>query len=338
MGFRINKSFTIAPGVRLNVSNRGLGYSLDGKGVRVSRPAGSRSSSTLSIPGTGVSYTTGTGGGRPARPRSGTPPVPGAQAPPAGGPGMFAPAPEKELHRALFQDRDHSRLREIAGRHPEWAPLCAAFDGLLSYQRGDFAHAEAALRMALDTGGEFAHHPFVRAYATAPVTTLRIANGVDADLPPSREAVGLTLAELYQATGRPEQAIAVVEGLDPTFSAAVSLAELYSDAGRHDEVVDLTNNLANETDSHAFLLVMRARAVREKGMFGAAEETLKEALRRRDVDREIRNLAELERARIDLAQGRPDRARTSLDRIYAENASLPGLDELLRELDSADGG
>lgn len=56
MGFRYHKSINLGGGVRLNVSKKGLGISAGVKGARVSiGPNGKRT--TLSIPGTGLSYT-----------------------------------------------------------------------------------------------------------------------------------------------------------------------------------------------------------------------------------------------------------------------------------------
>lgn len=55
MGFRLHKSFKILPGVRINLSKRGIGTSLGGKGFHVANgPSGTRT--TASIPGTGVSF------------------------------------------------------------------------------------------------------------------------------------------------------------------------------------------------------------------------------------------------------------------------------------------
>ncbi|WP_426952809.1 DUF4236 domain-containing protein [Bacillus mycoides] len=55
MGFKFRKSFKVAPGVKVNLSNTGVGVSAGVKGVRVSTgPSGSRI--TTSIPGTGLSY------------------------------------------------------------------------------------------------------------------------------------------------------------------------------------------------------------------------------------------------------------------------------------------
>jgi hypothetical protein len=56
MGFGFRKSFRIAPGVRLNVSKRGAGVSLGGKGFTHSIGPGGRRT-TVSAPGTGLSYT-----------------------------------------------------------------------------------------------------------------------------------------------------------------------------------------------------------------------------------------------------------------------------------------
>lgn len=55
MGFKFRRSVKIAPGVKINLSNKGAGVSVGGKGARVSvGPSGTRF--TSSIPGTGLSY------------------------------------------------------------------------------------------------------------------------------------------------------------------------------------------------------------------------------------------------------------------------------------------
>lgn len=67
MGFRYRKSFKLAPGVRMNVSKSGVGYSVGGKGVRMTKRARGGIQTTVNLPGTGLSYTTGNGGPAPAR-------------------------------------------------------------------------------------------------------------------------------------------------------------------------------------------------------------------------------------------------------------------------------
>ncbi len=63
MGLNFRKSINLG-GLRLNLSNSGVGYSVGKKGVRISRSATGRTTSTVSIPGTGLSYTQNLGGSK----------------------------------------------------------------------------------------------------------------------------------------------------------------------------------------------------------------------------------------------------------------------------------
>lgn len=59
MGLRFRKSIG-SKGVRINISKSGVGYSVGGKGFRVTKTAKGTTRQTLSIPGTGISYVTET--------------------------------------------------------------------------------------------------------------------------------------------------------------------------------------------------------------------------------------------------------------------------------------
>jgi len=95
----------------------------------------------------------------------------------------------------------------------------------------DQTTATRLLEQAFALGGDPATDSFVRKYLHTQLE-LSIAPGVTAELPINRDAVGLALAELKQDAGEAEEAIDVVEQLEPTSYAAVSLAELYSQVGR----------------------------------------------------------------------------------------------------------
>lgn len=56
MGFRFRKSFKIAPGVRVNVGKKSIGISAGVKGARVSVNSSGRKTTTIGLPGTGLSY------------------------------------------------------------------------------------------------------------------------------------------------------------------------------------------------------------------------------------------------------------------------------------------
>ena len=57
MGFRFRKSVKVAPGVRLNFGKKSAGISFGGKGAGVSINSKTGTTSRVSIPGTGLSYT-----------------------------------------------------------------------------------------------------------------------------------------------------------------------------------------------------------------------------------------------------------------------------------------
>ena len=63
MGFRFKKSIKAGP-VRVNFSKSGVGYSVGGKGFRVTKKANGGVRTTASIPGTGVSYVKDSGSGQ----------------------------------------------------------------------------------------------------------------------------------------------------------------------------------------------------------------------------------------------------------------------------------
>ncbi len=58
MGFRFRKSIKLGKGVRLNLGKKSVGLSFGGKGFRTSINSKRGITSTLSIPGTGISYIT----------------------------------------------------------------------------------------------------------------------------------------------------------------------------------------------------------------------------------------------------------------------------------------
>ena len=62
MGFRFRKSANFGP-LRVNFSKSGVGYSVGGKGFRVTKRADGKTQTTASVPGTGIAYTKVSGSG-----------------------------------------------------------------------------------------------------------------------------------------------------------------------------------------------------------------------------------------------------------------------------------
>lgn len=64
MGLRIRKSITICKGVRLNLGKSGASVSFGTKGLRQMIHTSGRRTTTVGIPGTGISYVTTSGGSK----------------------------------------------------------------------------------------------------------------------------------------------------------------------------------------------------------------------------------------------------------------------------------
>jgi tetratricopeptide (TPR) repeat protein len=325
MGFRMRKSMKIAPGVKLNVSKSGVGASVGGKGGRYSvHSSGRKTVSAGSGIVPGVYYQKSVSGKGSSS----------GAAPPAAAtkkPGMFAPKGEKQLYKAI-QAQDTEAIKRVGAEHPDFRVPSYSLAGLM-IMNDQPSEAERLLAEAFATGKDPAEDKFVSTYLFTRLE-LSIAEGVSAELPIDRDAVGLALAELRQNEGNLDGAIDVVEQLEPSTYAAVSLAELYTQTGRWDDVIQLTEGVKNEDDAAALLCVFRGQAFREQGFHEAAHEALKEALRSRSRASEIRHRALAERAQNFLAQGKKSQARKDLERILAEDSSYEGVHEQLSALDS----
>lgn len=77
MGFRFYRRVRIAPGIRLNFGTRGASVSFGHRGCWYTTGAHGRRTATLGFPGTGLRYTTTTGGSARSGSRQASKPAPG---------------------------------------------------------------------------------------------------------------------------------------------------------------------------------------------------------------------------------------------------------------------
>ena len=327
MGFRMRRSIKVAPGVKLNISKTGVGASFGAGGpLRYSVHSSGRRTVSARTGVPGVYYQKGVGG-KGGRAASDPAAQPSPLAPSK--PGLFAPKGEKQLWKAI-QARDAQAARRVGEEQPGFKLPAWSIAGLW-LTGSDPAEARKLLQFVLDSDRDPGETPFASKYLRA-LVLVTIAEGVTAELPFGRDAVGLALTELKQDDGDVDGAIETVEHLEPTTYTAVSLAELYAQAKRWDDVVELTEGVSNEDDASALLLCYRGMAFREQGFHDAAHESLKEALRSRSRSPEIRHHALSERAANYEAQGKKAMARKDLERILAEDSGYEQVRERLAEL------
>ncbi|WP_218028829.1 DUF4236 domain-containing protein [Microbacterium saccharophilum] len=328
----MRKSIKIVPGVRLNVSAKSVGISAGVKGARISANSSGRVTRTVGVPGTGVSHsktinTRSSGAAKsPARePVTAPRPVQASTVKP----GLMAPGWEKALFKTL-KKVDGPKLHALAQQHPDHNQTISYIEMVeVALPAGDTARVRALLNWLHDVAYRPEDDAFVTKYLPRRTVALPVAQGISATMPATRDAFMLLLAEIEQADGNRARAIEVVEGLEPTTIAAVSLAELYAEEGRWSDIIDLTNGLTNEDEPSTYLLIQRGGALREQGYAEASREALKEALRIRSRPTELRNLALVERGKTYLSENKRAMARKDFERVMADSADWPGLDELI---------
>jgi Protein of unknown function (DUF4236) len=132
MGFRMRKSIKVAPGVKLNVSKRGVGASVGGKGGRYSVHSSGRhtvSAGSGVVPGV---YYQKSVSGKGSRGGSSPPAAPSAQPAPVSPkkPGVFAAKGEKQLYKAI-QAQDVQAIKQAGADRPDFRLPSYSLAGLM---------------------------------------------------------------------------------------------------------------------------------------------------------------------------------------------------------------
>jgi tetratricopeptide (TPR) repeat protein len=334
MGFRLYKSVNLGGGMRLNLSKTGVGVSAGVPGLRYSVHSSGRRTSSVGIPGSGISYRSQRGGGSPrASTRTGRTqvlPAPAVVTVPKAS--LFAPKDEKAFVRgittymrgdwqgalAAFQE---SRAYDTEEKHVAevyFAAFCCV--SLERFPEG-IQLLEAVLASPVSLPDALMQKYRIGGYAEIAVTPL-----VMGQVPNTQLAAALMLAELYQGTGQAQRAVELLETLGATASDSVfalSLADLYSELGQPNEALRISEDFnSNDDDVTCMLLVYRADALREQGLHSAALQVLKEALRFKKRNSEILKIARYVRGRTYESLGRVAMARKEWERLYAADPNF----------------
>ncbi len=324
MGFRFWRRVRIAPGVTLNLSKSGASLSFGPRGAKFTvGPKGTRV--TVGVPGTGLSYTMQASNGRRRATSRTTPPAERLTL------GFFKRLITPDDEEALVDGCRELVLgnEEKALEHLERAVHLADgayLAGFLALRLGRLEAAARHLARAAEQHDRLGR--YFSKYGISATMSLPITDEVSAQVAPDLCGVLLGLVEVYQRQGRWEEAIACLERLQrlepDDVVVRLSLAELlWETQGETRQacrrIVQLAEGVENETPIHAALLLYRARALRRLGLLTAARETLTGALRRKKGRSEaLLRALRYERALVYEALGQHRRARSELEKLYAE--------------------
>ena len=374
MGFRFRRSMKILPGIRLTVGKSSVGISAGIPGARVSLNSSGRVTSSAGIPGSGLYWTESKSlkkkRAKSKAPRTVAstrveetmvddeiyvedvyiPPAQALDAPvslrrePAKS-HIFSSKEEKALS-GLFHDiyGDQAanppalvfeKTRAVAQEHPELALAMQAVQVLHgstneALQKESFMLAD---QLWPQRDALFAH-PLVQKYFPGITPGVMITPGIFANERYNLKALGLIYAEILQVQGNYAKALEVVEEIDSDQMTAISVADLEIALLKFDDAIATTEDIENEDDATAMLLVLRGIAFREKGFFDASLECLKQSVAKRSRSEGILNRGLWERSFTYERMGKIALAKKDLEKIMSREPSYSGLNERLSLLNS----
>lgn len=176
-------------------------------------------------------------------------------------------------------------------------------------------------------------------YGLALTLSLPITEEIAAHVGPSLRGTLLALVEAYQVAENWDKAYECLQRLrklEPNdVVILLSLVDLLWEANYGNEetcrhIVRVTKNIDNETPVHTALLLYKARALNGLNMHTAARDILTKTLRRKkDRSEDLMLALRYERALTYESLGHSKRARSDLEKVYAED---PDFEDVAKRL------
>ena len=343
MSLRFRRSMKLMPGVRLNFNKNSVGLSLGVKGAHYTVNSKGRRTVSAGIPGTGLYSVETLSSGRSTRStrQSTTLPQSVSSGPPA--PGLFAGKDERELNKFLLdiynadsKDTPQEVVDKAAilkSNHPNLAPPA----NLITFLHGV---TEDVVNVDLDALGKdlwdnraaYFNDSLVRKYLKGITPSAQITRGISTNEIYNVQTLGFIYAELLQSKGKLDEALAVLEEMDPDQLVAIAIADIELMDKKYDQAIETTEDIENEDDATAMLLVLRGIAFREKLLEDAAIECFKRALSHKDRSEGLKHRALFERAETYSRMGKKAMAVKDLEKIMVDEPNYPEVEEKLAAL------
>lgn len=313
--------------------------SVGAPGARYSVNTSGRRTSTVGLPGSGLSYRSSSGGGR-ARSNSGArrQPAYSAPAPARPKPGLLAARYEREFAKGLdahargdtAKALAHFRAASDADSH-ERAAGDDFFAGLIAAQTHDNETAVRYLEKVV-AAPDMLPDELMLKYVPDGFTQIGVTDHVTVSVPFGTVCAVLVLAEVYQRDGRLDEAIGLLQQLheiSPEPAVTLSLCELLSAQKAWDEVVGVAAGTTNTDDPTLNIRLYQAVALQWQGMDDAAVEAYRDCLRSKKRDPELLKWARYDRGKLYLRLGKKAAGKRDLGAVYADDPNYRDVKELL---------
>jgi tetratricopeptide (TPR) repeat protein len=337
MSLRFRQYLKILPGLKLIVSKRGLGLNLGVRGAHVTVNTQGQFTRSIGIPGTGLSDVKRTSLRKRKKKSS-------KEYEEVKEYENQIPKPQPKNTPSIFASKNEKLFFEALTAHEIFL-----YKNLFSIPELELVSKSIAVQLAIQTDdgmkesihwfeeiwknkSDLANNKLFKKYVSQIIVVIPVAPGILFQTYLNIQALGLLYIEVLQQAKNFRRAKQIAEELTADQISAISLSEIEVQLGEYDEVLSLTENIDNEDDSTAILLVFRAIALREKKLFDASKEVLKESLKSKKRNPDILHKALFERAKTHIAEGNKAKAKSDLEKIIANDSDYPGVNELLKAL------
>jgi tetratricopeptide (TPR) repeat protein len=173
------------------------------------------------------------------------------------------------------------------------------------------------------------NEPLVSKYFKGITPSAQITRGISSNEIYNAQTLGFIYAEVLQSEEKYDDALTVLDQMIPDQLVAISIADIELITKKYDEAIETTEDIENEDDATAMLLVLRGIAFREKTLNDAAVECFKRALSRKDRSEGLLHRALFERAETYARMGKKAMAVKDLEKILVDEPQYPEVEEKL---------
>jgi tetratricopeptide (TPR) repeat protein len=334
----------LMPGVRLNFNKDSIGMSFGVPGARYTINSKGRRTVTTGLPGTGIyNVETLSSGTRAPRGQSAALDLTNLPQPKPMIPKFFAKKAEKEFYKFILdiyneaeKDTPAEIIKKADALKAQFPTLHYPLD-LLKFLHGITVTGNEELINAL--GPELwknralaFNDPISEKYFPGIRPQVPITSGISTNDIYNAQNFGHIWVEALQDQQRYEEALEVLHQMIPDQLVAISIADIELEQKQFDAAIETTENIENDDDATAMLIILRGIAFREKGMNDAALECLKRAIAKKDRSEGLLHRALFERAEIYVRLGKKAMAIKDLEKILVDDSNYPQVTEKLATL------
>lgn len=349
MALRFRRSVKLMPGVRLNFNKNSMGVSVGVRGAHMSVNTKGQVYSSVGVPGTGL-YNIERSSLKASRGRTSPSGTSSAGVITADNyneaiakPGLFANKEERDFYSFIRESFDYpgalkseqvaEKAETLIATHPNLELLVKALAAMsmLGDEKSEVKGQEW-LKSSWDQRNTLSEHPLYVKYFPMIHPTVKLAQGISMPTTYGISAMGYIYSEQLQSVGKFAEALEIVNQLSASDYRDIAIADLQVALGSFDEIITSTENVVNEDDLSAVLLIFRGIALREKGFYEAAREALKSAHASKKRSEDVLNFALFERAACYEKEKKYSAALKDLEKIMATDSTYAGLTERIAAL------